>query len=138
MDEDKITKFIKQLSKDTLAKKISWRRLTNYENIRPDSNELISSMLFQNEYHHINFFSSYYSIVSNGTIYIVYEVNESGRDGTITNGYNIYLHDEDKNKLISLPCPMSTIYQLTNSIQLFLENEESDAASFIDDYFSQN
>ena len=56
MDEDKITKFIKQLSKDTLAKKISWRRLTYYENIRPDSNELISSMLFQNEYHHINFF----------------------------------------------------------------------------------
>ncbi len=138
MDEDKITRFIKQLSKDTLSKKISWRRLTDYGNMQPDSNELISAMLFENEFHHINFFVSYYSIVANGTIYILYEINESGRDGTITDGYNIYLHDENKNKVIPLSCPISTIYQLTNSIQLFLADEESDAESFIDDYFSQS
>lgn len=138
MDKDKITLFIKQLSKDTLTQKNYWRRLTDYENTHPASNKPIFNMLFQTEFRRIDFASSYYCIAGKGTIFVLLETNESGRDGTLTSGYKIYLHDENANKMSQLQCDSGTAYQLVNSIHSYLAKEEADAEAFIDDYLSQN
>ena len=138
MDKAKITQFIKQLSKDTLSGKLSWRRLTDYNNLDYSSNKSISGMLFQNEFHHIDFFASYYCPAGKGTVFVLNEINESGRDGTITSGYKIYLHDDTNDRISNLPCYAGTEYQLVNSIHSQLTKDEAAIESFIDNYLSQS
>ena len=138
MDNAKIVKFIKQLSKDTLAGKLYWKRLTDYEKIASESNKPIFNMLFQSEFRRVDFSTSYYCSISNGTIFILDEINDSGRDGVLTADYRLYLYDEFQNKVFQLQCTAGTVYQLINSIHSYLANEEAGAESFIDNYLSQN
>lgn len=138
MNENKISQFIKQLSKDTLCSKINWRRLIDYENMNPDSDKPMFNMLFQSEFRQINFLSSFYANTGLGAIFLLLESNESGRDGTQTTGYHMYLQNYMNQKISLLPCSGSTIYQLINSINSYLSNAESDAEAFIDDYLSKH
>lgn len=138
MDDKKITSFIKQLSKDTLDNKIYWKRLTDYQGIKPTSNKPIFNMLFETEFRHIEFSTSYYAIVNNGEIYLLNELTISGRSGTINSGYKVYLHSEASDKVSYLSCDAALVFQLINSIHSYLASEEADAESFIDDFLSQH
>lgn len=102
------------------------------------SPEGIYYMLFQTEFRHIDFHSSYYSTIGRGTIYVLNEDIESGRDGTHTIGYKLYLQDDLKNAVYDLPCPKSAVYQLLNAVQSCIAKSESNAEAFIDDYLSQD
>lgn len=138
MDNKKIKDFIKQLSKDTAQNKISWKRLVTYENLEFDSNKEVFRMLFQNEYRQIDYLSSYYSIIKPGTVFVINETISSGRDGSVTNNYKIYLQNSAKQSVSALPCDSVTIYQLLNAIQSSITDDKAISEAFIDDYLSGN
>ncbi len=138
MDDKKIVIFMKQLSKDTLAGRLSWNTLTRYNTAQLLPNHPIFNMLIQSEFRQIVFPSSYYCFIKNGIIFLLDEINELGRDGILTTSYIPYLYDEVKNTVSQLECPMGTVYQLINSIRSCLAKEESDVESFIDNYLSQS
>lgn len=139
MDESKILAFIKKLSNDTANDKLSWQRLNDYANMdMSTSPEGISYMLFQTEFRHIDFHTSYYATIGRGAIYVLNEDLESGRDGTHTSGYKLYLQDDFKATVSDLPCPKSAVYQLLNAVQSCVAKSESNAEAFIDDYLAQN
>lgn len=138
MDEKKIEKFVLQLSRNTLDNKIHWQRASDYEHIEAKSNPEVYKMLFQCEFRHIDFMASYFGTITNGAVFILDETNESGRDGTVTHGYKMYIQDDTNNKIIQLPCASYILYQLINSIQVYISNEEKDAEEFIDSYLSSS
>lgn len=138
MNENKIEKFVLQLSRDTLDNKIHWQRASDYEYLKGKSNPAVYNMLFQCEFRHIDFLTSYFGIIKNGAVFILDETNESGRDGTITHGYKIYIQDEINGKILHLPCASHTLYQLLNSIRVYISNEEHDTESFIDSYLASS
>lgn len=139
MDENKVITFIKRLSNDTVNEKITWQRLNDYQNMDATSPSEIFNMLFTTEYRHIDYHNSYFAILSLGAIFVLYEDNESGREGGIRSiGYKIYLQDESSNKVSNLPCPAHAVYQLLNAIQSCIAKSDADAENFIDAYLSQN
>ena len=138
MDINLADKFIKSISKDTLNGKISWKRMIDLEKLSPNSNEELYMLMFQNEYHHVNLTDSFYAPITNGTLYILDETSESGRDGTIISGHSAYIQEEDTYKIFQVECPQSRIYQLLNSINAYLGKNDMEADNFINLYFQSN
>lgn len=138
MEKNKIDAFINKLSKDTINDKIIWSRLTNLPNVLEESNPAIFYLLDECEFRHINYQDSYYSIINNGEVYILNETNESGRDGTITSGYQMYIHQEESVNTHEVPCSQGDIYRLLNAIIANLSKRENELESFIDFYLSCN
>lgn len=134
MEKSKIDAFINKLSKETINDKIYWNHLTNLQNISEDSNPAIFYFLFENEFHHINYSDSYYAIIGCGEVYIINETSESGRDGTITSGHQMYIHQEESINTHEVPCSQSDIYRLLNAITASLSKRENELESFIDSY----
>ena len=138
MEKSKINAFIKQLSKDTLNNTIYWDYLSSLDTVSEESNPNVFLLLQQNEFRQIEFSNSYYGIVKNGTIYLIYEKTESGYDGTRISGYKMYLQSEESGEISNLVCEQSSIYQLLNSIHLSLTKREKNAIQFIDDYLNSH
>ena len=138
MNDKKIVEFIQKLSKETLANRIAWKSVCYYQNTSFDADNSLSLLFQENEFHHIDFLSSYYAVIDFGIIIVLKEENESGRDGLLTSGYRIYLHDESTGTTSNLRCADRLSYQLVNSIQVYLANAESAAESFIDKYLASN
>lgn len=138
MTDQKIVDFIKTLSKDTLSNRISWKSACDYQNVAFDPDNSLSILFQENEFRHIDFLTSYYAVMNLGIVIVLSEENESGRDGILTSGYKIYLHDASNGVTSNLRCADSLSYQLVNSIQVYLANAESAAESFIDKYLSND
>lgn len=136
MGKSKIDAFINKLAKATINDKIYWNHLTNLQNIFKESNPAISYLLVECEFHHINYSDSYYAIINNGEVYILYETNESGRDGTVVSGYQMYIHQEGSINTHEVPCSQSDIYRLLNAIIANLSKRENELEAFIDEYLS--
>lgn len=134
MEKSKIDSFISKLSKETIDDTISWDHLSSIRNLTEESNSAIFYLLMENEFHHINYFASYYAIIGDGEVYIINETNESGRDGTILSGYKMYIHQENSPNTYELPCSQGDIYRLINSITANLSKRETELESFIDNY----
>lgn len=138
MNENKVLSFVKRLSSDTANGKISWHRLNDYQNRTEHTPDAITWMLWENEYRHIDYHNSFMTTINSGDIFIIYEDNESGREGGIQSiCYKIYLHDECKNEAWNLSCPAHALYQLLNAVRADIAKTESDAEAFIDNYLSQ-
>lgn len=138
MGKSKIDAFINKLSKETIDDKIYWNYLTSLQNISENSNPAIFYLLVECDFHHINHQDSYYAIINNGEVYILNETNESGRDGTVTSGYQMYVHQEESINTHEVPCSQSDIYRLLNAITASLSKRENELESFIDSYLSCN
>lgn len=138
MKKSKIDAFINKLSKETIDDKIYWYYLTSLQNVSEESNPAIFNLLVECEFHHINNQDSYYAIINNGEVYILNETNESGRDCTVTLGYQMYIHQEGSINTHKVPCSQSDIYRLLNAITASLSKRENELESFIDDYLSCN
>ena len=82
------TEFVNKLIKDTLAEKINWKPLADSLSIGEDP---ITDLLSIDEFHTVRFWESYYCKLKSGYVFLVSEINESGRDGSITEGYSLYL-----------------------------------------------
>lgn len=138
MEKSKIDAFINKLSKETIDDKIYWNCLTSLQNISEESNPAIFYLLFECEFHHINHKNSYYAIINSGEVYILNEINESGRDGTVTSGYQMYVHQEKSSNTHVIPCTQGDIYRLLNAITASLSKKENELESFIDSYLESD
>lgn len=108
------TEFVNKLIKDTLSDKLKWEYLT--ENMDFDG-EHITNLLSVCEFHTVHFWESYYCNLGNGYVFLVGETNESGRDGTITEGYNLYLQISLERPLVSLMIDTVEVYRLKNAVE---------------------
>lgn len=94
-------------------------------------------MLFENEYRHIDYDISYYCPVVPGTIYLVYEIVKSGRYGTKTKKYQLYLQNDDNKKAVKVNINPTLIHQLANAVKSKDHTEELTTV-FIDRFINPN
>lgn len=133
MSIKKNQKFIEKLSADTIHSEIHWKYAIEYETMDYHSNPNLGSTLLQHEFRHIDFSKSYVAYISIGLIFIVYESNESGRDGTLMRGYHVYIQEDNLN-VCELLCSQGVIYQLVNSIESYLAKSKDSVERLIDSY----
>lgn len=50
MNNDKIKQFMSNLSKGTLSGNIHWKRVTDFGDLKPESNKPIFNLLFQSDF----------------------------------------------------------------------------------------
>jgi len=125
-------KFIEKLSTDTKENKISWESLLALKDITEEKNYHLFYTLFENEWHSVNYSESFFASVDEGSIYLINESFESGKDGTITSGFNLYIQKNSSSQLIKINASRRVLYSLVNTI-----NEsviESEKESFIKSY----
>ena len=115
MDTSKVQKFVEKLSTETIHSKIDWKCAYEYETL-----------------------DSYYAHIRHAvTVFIVFEISQSGRDDTRLRGYSVYVQDGNDNTT-KLSCPQGTLYQLVNSIKSYLAKKEKPLEDFIDAYLSSS
>lgn len=138
MDTSKVQQFVEKLSTETIQSKIDWKCAYEFEALDPNSGSNIADIFRSHEFHQIIFEDSYYADISSGiTVFIVFEISQSGRDGTRLRGYNVHIQDGN-DKITKLSCPQGTIYQLVNSIKSYLAKKEKPLEDFIDSYLSSS
>lgn len=130
-------KFMEKLITGTLDETYQWYHLTDLYGAEEESNEGLYYLLFENEYRHIDYDISYYCPVVPGTIYLVYEIVESGRDGTKTKKYQLYLQNDDNKKAVKVNINPTLIYQLANAVKSKDHTEELTTV-FIDRFINPN
>lgn len=125
------TKFINLLIQNTKDNNINWLpinkifRQKNLETINPNAFYLIS----QCEFHTYNSHKSFYTDLAFGNIYLIYETFESGRDGTETEGYNLYIQERDENdrfldsQIQTLEYDDDILQDLSNAITEYFDRE---------------
>lgn len=131
------TGFVQSLINDTLSQKIYWESLMKLKEISAESNEALFYTLLEHEFHSILFLKSFYCLLpSSGYVYLVEESFESGYDGSVISGINIYIQKDASSKIYQLTVELSQLYQLQNAI--LSSNSEDDEAiqSFIDSYYN--
>ncbi|MDE7310771.1 MAG: hypothetical protein K2N87_03980 [Eubacterium sp.] len=136
MDIKKSQKFIEKLSADTIRSKIQWVHASEYETLEYDSNPNVSRIFFQWEFRHIDFNKSYFAHLSSGIIFIIFENNESGYDGSLMRGYHVYIQNDLD--VYELPCQQGVIYQLINSIESYLAKSEEPIEHFLESYMASS
>lgn len=123
LSETIMNEFIAKLIYKTKLGELKWERpqkaVTEQEEfakgISSVETELLNEVFFEHEWRHIDYKRTWYSLYNKDIIALVFETNESGMDGSIESGYNLYLLKE-LNKPIILPCVQSDLYRLENSI----------------------
>ena len=108
------TEFVNKLIKDTLAEKINWKPLADSMSIGDDP---ITDLLSIDEFHTVHFWESYYCKLKSGYVFLVSEINESGRDGSITEGYSLYLQTLTERFLVPIMFDTVEVYRLKNAIE---------------------
>lgn len=108
------TEFVNKLIKDTISDKLTWEALTDSMYIE---GELVTNLLSVCEFHTVHFWESYHCKLKNGYVFLVSETNESGRDGSITEGYNLYLQISVERPLVSVMIDTVELYRLKNAIE---------------------
>ena len=108
------TEFVNKLIKDTLAEKINWKPLADSMSIGEDP---ITDLLSIDEFHTVHFWESYYCKLKSGYVVVVSEINESGRDGSITEGYSLYLQTLTERFLVPIMFDTVEVYRLKNAIE---------------------
>lgn len=127
MDVNFISDFVNSLIGKTLSGEVKWRQLS--ESMQIDDT-VISDYLGQDEFHIIHYYESYYCAIKLGLIFLVSERNESGRDGEISEGYNLYLQPLPKQPLSSVMFDTTELYRLKNAIELKIDLTE-DVVTFM-------
>lgn len=121
MDANFISDFVNHLIEKTLAGELKWHTLS--ENTQIDDT-VASDYLSQDEFHMIHYHESYYCSAKLGLIFLVSERNESGRDGEISEGYNLYLQPLPKQPPSSVMFDTTELYRLKNAIELKIDLTE--------------
>lgn len=107
--------FANSLIRKTLSDEIKWKPLTQEANI---GGEPITDLLGTCEFHTVQFFESYFCSLHPGHVFLVSEINESGRDSRFdTEGFNLYIQIADGNPLVSILFDTAELYRLKNAIE---------------------
>lgn len=139
MQQNNVKKFIEKVSVETVNGNYSWDDMTCFATIAEEPNSGLYYTIFENEWHKVDLSESFYSHIPPGTVYIVQETSESGYDGTVTDGYHLYVQFEnDTSRMIQLPAKQSSILQLLEAVGLCINDDQnlSEAQRFIDTFFN--
>lgn len=129
------TILVELLLKKTLDKKLNWKHV--FEVISEhDINNLISPLayiLFQNEFHTVDMNSTFILESEIGTLCLIHEISESGRDGTIDDSQNLYAIVD--NNTYQLDCDEPKLIRLVNAISEYIDPQK-DTKTIIQDFVS--
>lgn len=137
MNTAAIVNFLQSLSQKTIDGEIEWNYINELMAVSMEDNKSLYFALFQNEYHRIDTFNSFYAqLHTSGYIYILDETTEPGRDNSyVQHRLNVYIQKDLKAELIRLEVELAYIYQLQNAIKSSLFKKEKEIEDFIKDYF---
>ena len=114
MNANIATEFANSLIRKTLSDEIKWQPLTDVMNV---GGEPITDLLGICEFHTVSFFESHFCALHPGHVFLVSEINESGRDSRFdTEGFNLYIQTADGNPLVSILFDTAELYRLKNAI----------------------
>ena len=108
-------------------------RQRKLEENNPDIYLLIST----NESHSCDLQKSFYTDLNFGVVYLLYESSESGRDGTVIEGYNLYIQERDEygylthSEVKSLGYDDETLNILSQVIINYLSREDNTVDRFL-------
>ena len=133
MKRDLINIFIDCLISETLNDRREWHPLYQQKEETSNQNENLYYLLFESEFHKVMYDESYFLPFENGFFFFIHEWSESGRDGTIFDGYNLYAQPDSKSKITLLLRDAPELYRLKNAI---LEKDKlpEDVESFITEF----
>jgi hypothetical protein len=97
------------------------------------SNPPLAMLLFVCEFHWVDFDSSYMLPFENGFFFLINEQTESGRDGTVINGYNLYAQPNVGDEITLIAHDTHNLYRLKNAIEEKQEPPQS-VISFIQSF----
>lgn len=115
MNSNFVANFVNNLIKKTLSGDVIWNPLAQFSKLYRIS---LSDLFSQDEFHTIRTYESYYCRAGQGTIFLVSERDESGRDGEISEGYNLYIKPNSEQPISSVVFDTSELYRLKNAIEL--------------------
>ena len=95
--DDLYDEFVQRLIVETQSRSRHWYPIQPVT--EEDVNENLYYTLFEDEWHRIDYKTSYYLSFMNGFIYLVDEWEGSGRDGTTFDGYNLYVQPTTADEL---------------------------------------
>lgn len=131
-----MTGFVQSLTQDTLSAKVTWKSLNELKGISEEENSDLFYTLLENEFHSVLFFRSFFCLIpACGYVYFVEESHESGYDGTITSGPNIYIQKNFSSKIYRLTVDLALIYQLQNAISNSWSEQDDAIQDFINNYY---
>lgn len=111
---DVTAEFIELLIKQTTAGELEWLPLAEDTQI---DGAPASDLLGQSEFHQIYYFESYYLPLQSGTVLLVSEFNESGRDSRFnTEGYHLYVKADVNAPVSSVLFDGPSLYRLHGAI----------------------
>ena len=132
MNYAKIESLLRRLISETNSGCRVWLPVSA-EDLNTEKNSALYYLLFQNEYHRVDFESAYKLHFANGWFYLVREWAESGRDGTIFDGLNLYVQTAPGASITRLASDTAQLYGLKIAIE---EQQElpKDVSDFVESF----
>lgn len=127
MNENLITNFVEKLIQETLDQTREWFPLLP---IQEEENPALFSMLFECEFHRVRYDCSYFLPFAAGAVFLISEISESGRDGTVFDGLNLYVQPSLEHDLTLVMRDSVELYRLSNTISDSLKLPD-DVVTFI-------
>lgn len=115
MNSNFVADFVNNLIKKTLSGDIKWSSLEYAVMI---DNIPVDNFFSLDEFHTICYYESYFCMLNQGKIFLISERNESGRDGEVSEGYNLYIQPGLRQPISSVMFDTSELYRLKNAIEL--------------------
>lgn len=130
MNAELISNFIERLIHETISGARTWYSLYP---VSEDKNRSLYYALFETEWHHVRPDRSFMLPFEQGNIYLISETFESGRDGTVFDGLNLYVQPSTADELTLIMHDGVALYRLSNAI-LDTLNLPDVTVSFIQDF----
>lgn len=117
--QDVTADSVNELIRLTAAGALLWTSLDGDTVFSEDSDEMACDILGECEFHLISYFDSFFCPLPGGNLLLVDERNESGNDpAQSTEGFNLYILQDDGGSIESLVFDADSLYQLLNVVQL--------------------
>lgn len=129
--------FMQTLTQKTLNNEIDWKSLMELKETTEGSNKALHYTIFETEFHSILFLKSFYCFIpTSGYVYLINETFESGYDGSVVSGINIYIQKNSSSNVHKLIIDPGQIYRLENAILNSRTEEDQEIQEFIDGFYN--
>lgn len=115
-DKELICQFIDALAKETVKKLRSWKHLSRNRAENEKNQIIFETVFWEDEWHRILYDDSFQLPFEKGYFFLVHEWNESARDGTITDEFNLYIQSDVGTEPVMVANDTPEVYRLRNAI----------------------
>lgn len=136
MEHELVSKFISNLIRETVNGIVSWNPLFQIVPPKDGTNTALVRITSEDEFHHINYENSFYLRTNRGIVFLVDQWRESGRDGTVFDGYNLYIQPNENAEITLVLSNTDELYRLSNAIKEKSGLSE-DAIKFMNEYLNR-